>query len=80
MEPRGNNYNNYAKEYAEYIERLEADEVKGETDRIVEAVLHYAGDISGLEVLDAGCGEGYMTRKLVGLGAKLTAHRTPQQI
>ncbi|MFE3193082.1 class I SAM-dependent methyltransferase [Nocardia sp. NPDC059240] len=34
------------------------------------ALLDLIGDCSGLEILDAGCGEGYLARRLVQLGAK----------
>ena len=32
----------------------------------------FAGDVSGLTVLDAGCGTGYLTRKLHDQGARVT--------
>jgi 2-polyprenyl-3-methyl-5-hydroxy-6-metoxy-1,4-benzoquinol methylase len=34
------------------------------------AVLNATGDITGLDVLDAGCGEGYMARELASRGAR----------
>lgn len=36
------------------------------------AVLKAIGDVTGLTVLDAGCGEGYMSRTLAEGGAKVT--------
>jgi 2-polyprenyl-3-methyl-5-hydroxy-6-metoxy-1,4-benzoquinol methylase len=32
----------------------------------------FAGDVSGLSVLDAGCGTGYLSRKLRERGARVT--------
>jgi len=32
----------------------------------------FIGDVNNKNILDAGCGEGYNTRKLAGLGGKLT--------
>ena len=39
------------------------------TERTDAAVLDAVGDCTGLDVLDVGCGEGYMTRELVRRGA-----------
>src|SRR5205807_8859147 len=36
------------------------------------AFLEFIGDVSGREVLDAGCGEGYNTRILARRGARMT--------
>lgn len=36
------------------------------------AFFEFIGDISGLQVLDAGCGDGYTTRQLAGRGARVT--------
>jgi SAM-dependent methyltransferase len=36
------------------------------------AMLNFIGDLSGREVLDAGCGEGYQTRILASRGARMT--------
>jgi len=33
------------------------------------AILDAIGDVAGLDILDAGCGEGYMARELASLGA-----------
>lgn len=55
-------------------------------------VLNWLGDISGLEVLDAGCGEGFLCRLLAERGARVTGvdysgklleiarERTPQDL
>lgn len=37
-----------------------------------EVILDLVGDMQGTKVLDAGCGDGYMSRKLARLGAKVT--------
>lgn len=36
------------------------------------ALFALIGDVNGLQVLDAGCGDGYHTRMLAGLGARVT--------
>jgi len=36
------------------------------------AMLEFIGELSGLDVLDAGCGEGYQTRILARRGARMT--------
>lgn len=35
-------------------------------------LLHLIGDVTGQQVLDAGCGEGYLSRLLGSMGAKVT--------
>ncbi|MCD2198060.1 methyltransferase domain-containing protein [Actinomycetospora endophytica] len=40
------------------------------TELTDQAVLDAIGDVSGLDVLDAGCGEGYMSRLLAERGAR----------
>ncbi len=40
------------------------------TELTDQAVLDAVGDVDGLDVLDAGCGEGYMSRLLAERGAR----------
>jgi len=47
---------------------------KGDRNRILNSdpvLWKFAGDVSGLSVLDAGCGTGYLTRLLADHGAKV---------
>ena len=41
-------------------------------DLLDPIILQILGDVSGKHVLDAGCGEGYLSRKLAKLGALVT--------
>ena len=48
---------------------------EGDSNRVLNSdpfLWRFAGDVSGLVVLDAGCGTGYLTRKLHERGAKVT--------
>jgi ubiquinone/menaquinone biosynthesis C-methylase UbiE len=38
----------------------------------LDALLETAGAVSGLEIVDVGCGEGHLTRALAALGARVT--------
>jgi ubiquinone/menaquinone biosynthesis C-methylase UbiE len=38
----------------------------------LDALLETVGQVSGLEVVDVGCGEGHLTRALAALGARVT--------
>lgn len=43
-------------------------------DQLIEpAMLRMLGDVNGIEVIDAGCGNGALARKLAALGARVTA-------
>jgi len=45
-----------------------------QTDFLIrEKILDWFGDIKEKKILDAGCGEGYMTRKLISAGAYVEA-------
>lgn len=41
-------------------------------DLLDPIILQILGDVSGKRVLDAGCGDGYLSRKLAKLGALVT--------
>lgn len=62
MEFKINSYDDFAAEYAEMVVRRE--EAGIERDPIMPQFLTLLGDVSGLRVLDAGCGEGYLARIL----------------
>ena len=63
-------YNDFASEYADMVN---AREEKGiEKEPIMPLFLKILGDVSGLTTLDAGCGEGYLSRILARRGANVT--------
>ncbi|HET7638729.1 MAG TPA: class I SAM-dependent methyltransferase [Ktedonobacteraceae bacterium] len=63
-------YDDFASQYSDMIGRWEEGEV--DTNGIIPQFLHVIGDVSGLKVLDAGCGEGYLSRILARRGANVT--------
>ncbi len=65
-----NRYDDYAVEYAALVAEREGQGLAD--DPIMPRLLDLLGDISGLSVLDAGCGEGYLARILAGRGATVT--------
>ena len=65
-----NTYDKYVSQYAELMSRQEA---RAEPDSTMRQFLQVVGDVSGLDVLDAGCGEGRVARILAGRGAHVTA-------
>ncbi len=65
-----NTYDEFASQYAEMMAAQERDGVKPDSN--VSRFLDVAGDVSGLTVLDAGCGEGYLSRILAQRGAHVT--------
>lgn len=70
MQYTTNFYNEYAEQYAELV--VEREEIGIECDPIMPRFLEMVGDVSGLSVLDAGCGEGYLARILARRGASVT--------
>jgi 2-polyprenyl-3-methyl-5-hydroxy-6-metoxy-1,4-benzoquinol methylase len=56
--------------YGRYMTRREQANL--EQDSILSRMLDLLGDLSGREVLDAGCGEGFLARVLASRGAHVT--------
>ncbi|MFW9921129.1 MAG: class I SAM-dependent methyltransferase [Candidatus Thorarchaeota archaeon] len=60
----------------EWLTRLDSDSPdEGDMNRryvIDPALMKLIGDVSGHRILDAGCGNGYLSRKLARLGATVT--------
>ena len=52
-----------------------AGETGGDVQRhiVIPAMLEMIGQVSGKEMLELYCGAGYLSRRLAGLGAKVTA-------
>jgi SAM-dependent methyltransferase len=65
-------YDQYAEEYAAYVATREQDGLEGDPFGILAPLLAQLGDVTGQEVLDAGCGEGYLSRILAARGARVT--------
>lgn len=58
-------YNDFANQYESWM-------TKHGDDPNIERFLTEIGDVSGLTILDAGCGEGYLSRKLAQRGGNVT--------
>jgi SAM-dependent methyltransferase len=59
-----------AEAYGRYIARREQAAL--EQDALLSRLLDLLGDLAGREVLDAGCGEGFLARVLAAHGARVT--------
>src|SRR5690348_657716 len=70
MQGKRDIYNYYALEYAKLVEEREQKGI--EHDPIMPRFLDMIGDVAGLTVLDAACGEGYLSRILARRGANVT--------
>ena len=70
MEPKIDVYDDFASQYAEMVAARE--EAGIEHEPIMPRFLKILGDVSGLTVLDAGCGEGYLSRILAHRKANVT--------
>ena len=62
-------YDPFAERYAEMVAWREADPAR---DLSLAPLLAEAGDVAGLQTLDAACGEGYLARILARRGAVVT--------
>src|SRR5579862_2133748 len=65
-----NTYDEFASQYAQLMSAQEKAGV--EPDSNIAQFLQVVGKVSGLTVLDAGCGEGYLSRILTHSGARVT--------
>ena len=65
-------YDQYAEEYAAYVATRERDDLEGDPFGILTPLLAQLGDVASQDVLDAGCGEGYLSRILAARGARVT--------
>ncbi len=65
-----NSYDEFASQYAQM--RRAQQQIREEPDAHLAHFLHVIGEVSGLTVLDAGCGEGYLSRILAQRGAQVT--------
>lgn len=62
-------YDQIATQYAESQQRSVSDSFSWNHDLVIPNLLQVVGDITGLTVLDAGCGEGVLARYLAKRGA-----------
>ena len=63
-----NTYDEYAEEYSAMVSQIDIDR-----DPILSVFLETVGDVDGLQALDAGCGEGLISRILADRGAQVSA-------
>jgi SAM-dependent methyltransferase len=65
-----NPWDKYAAEYAQFIARREQTDL--DHDDLLLRILELLGPLDGRAVLDAGCGEGFLSRILETYGAQVT--------
>jgi len=65
---------------AEQWHRLFGENDLNRRDLLDPIILQDLGNVSGTQILDAGCGDGYLSRKLVRLGASVTGVELSQKM
>lgn len=68
-----NTYDQFADQYAQSMQQPAEGAFSWNHDLVIPHLLEAAGDIAGLRVLDAGCGEGIVSSLLVERGATVVA-------
>jgi SAM-dependent methyltransferase len=70
MTLQASDYNSFADELARYTAAREERGLAG--DGLLQEMIDLLGDVAGLRVLDAACGDGYVARVLAARGAIVT--------
>jgi 2-polyprenyl-3-methyl-5-hydroxy-6-metoxy-1,4-benzoquinol methylase len=70
--PVNRSYDTYADAYAVAVAEREAGGIDGDPFGLLRPLLELLGDVAGRQVLDAGCGNGYLARVLAAHGARVT--------
>lgn len=66
-----NTYDQFADAYAASYERSHTTGFNYNLDLVIPRLVEVAGSVDGLSVLDAGCGEGIVSRSLLGTPARV---------
>lgn len=67
-----NSYDPIADSYADFMQGASGDYFRFQHDLVIPNLLRVCGEVAGLRVLDAGCGEGTVSRLLHSAGAQVT--------
>ena len=68
-----NTYDQFADQYAQSQKRPDEETFSWNHDLVIPQLLNVVGDVKDLTVMDAGCGEGIVSRYLADRGAKVVA-------
>lgn len=66
-----NTYDQFADDYAQSYVRESADDFNFNLDLTIPRLIEVVGNVDGCTVLDAGCGEGIVSRSLKGSAARI---------
>ncbi len=64
-------YDAHAEAYQAYVKRHEETGPEGDPMGVLPVLLSLLGDVAGQAVLDAGCGEGYLSRIVAARRARV---------
>jgi SAM-dependent methyltransferase len=70
--PAAGDYDAYAGQYGAFVAKREQAGPEADPYGLLPPLLDLLGDIAGRQVLDAGCGEGYLARALAARKAHVT--------